>query len=79
MNYMIFVVGNRLMSSTVGAATSEATRTTNDEKLHFNGRRPTDIPPNYRFVFPEFLPDPDMNHRNNIREKLERYDMLDRR
>lgn len=33
----------------------------------------------YRFIYPEFLPDPDMKRRNAIREKLERYDMLNRR
>lgn len=41
--------------------------------------RKTPIPPNYRFVYPEFLPDPKMEHRHMIREKVERYDMLDRR
>jgi len=36
-------------------------------------------PPEYRFIFPEFLPDlgPDMRHP--VREKLERMDMLRRR
>jgi len=33
----------------------------------------------YRFVFPEFLPDPTYEFRNKIREKLERMDMLKRR
>jgi len=33
----------------------------------------------YRFVYPEFLPDPNMKYRNRIREKLERIDMLKRR
>jgi len=37
------------------------------------------IPSNYRFVYPEFLPDPKVEWRNPIREKLERLDMLDRR
>lgn len=32
-----------------------------------------------RFRYPEFLPDPKMEFRNPIREKLERRDMLDRR
>lgn len=34
---------------------------------------------NYRLVYPEFLPDPNPLYRNNIREKLERMDMLNRR
>ncbi|XP_047121426.1 39S ribosomal protein L19, mitochondrial [Schistocerca piceifrons] len=33
----------------------------------------------YRLIYPEFLPDPDMKKRNQIREKLERMDMLSRR
>lgn len=37
------------------------------------------IPPDYRFVYQEFLPDPKVEWRNSIREKLERQDMLDRR
>ncbi|KAH8329774.1 hypothetical protein KR074_004277 [Drosophila pseudoananassae] len=37
------------------------------------------IPANYRFIYPEFLPDPKIEWRNPIREKLERMDMLDRR
>ncbi|CAK9825749.1 39S ribosomal protein L19, mitochondrial [Anthophora retusa] len=34
---------------------------------------------NYRFIYPEFLPDPNPLYRNPIREKLERMDMLARR
>jgi large subunit ribosomal protein L19 len=30
-------------------------------------------------VYPEFLPDPRLDHRNKLREKLERMDMLNRR
>ncbi|XP_054737864.1 39S ribosomal protein L19, mitochondrial-like [Anastrepha obliqua] len=37
------------------------------------------IPSNYRFIYPEFLPDPKVEWRNPVREKLERMDMLDRR
>jgi len=33
----------------------------------------------FRFVYPEFLPDPKLDWRNRIREKLERIDMLRRR
>lgn len=36
-------------------------------------------PPNYRFIYPEFLPDPKLEWRNQVREKLERMDMLNRR
>ncbi|XP_076761229.1 mitochondrial ribosomal protein L19 [Xylocopa sonorina] len=34
---------------------------------------------NYRFLYPEFLPDPNPLYRNSMREKLERMDMLARR
>ena len=36
-------------------------------------------PQEYRFIYPEFLPDPRPQFRNAIREKLERKDMLARR
>lgn len=32
-----------------------------------------------RFIYPEFLPDPNPEHRNALREKLERLDMIARR
>lgn len=37
------------------------------------------VPVNYRFMYPEFLPDPKMEWRNSLREKLERMDMIQRR
>jgi large subunit ribosomal protein L19 len=37
------------------------------------------VPQNYRFVYPEFLPDPNLEFRNFVREKLERSDMMRRR
>lgn len=37
------------------------------------------VSPSYRFMYPEFLPDPKPEWRNLIREKLERKDMLARR
>lgn len=45
------------------------------------GRRPRLLNPmlEYRHIFPEFLPDPNPNWRNSLREKLERADMLKRR
>lgn len=39
----------------------------------------TVAPPEFRFIYPEFLPDPNMQRRNKLREKLERMDMLQRR
>jgi len=40
---------------------------------------PATAPLEYRYIFPEFLPDPNMKHRNKLREKLERADMIQRR
>lgn len=37
------------------------------------------IPSKYRYIYPEFLPDPEVGRRNFLREKLERQDMLSRR
>ncbi|GAB0097968.1 39S ribosomal protein L19, mitochondrial [Sergentomyia squamirostris] len=37
------------------------------------------VPPEFRHVYPEFLPDPRIEFRNPVREKLERMDMLNRR
>ncbi|XP_015117394.1 39S ribosomal protein L19, mitochondrial [Diachasma alloeum] len=37
------------------------------------------VPSQYRFVYPEFLPDPTPGFRNHLREKLERIDMMARR
>ncbi|KAK0167863.1 hypothetical protein PV327_001718 [Microctonus hyperodae] len=37
------------------------------------------VPSEYRFVYPEFLPDPAPAHRNALRERLERMDMVARR
>lgn len=36
-------------------------------------------PPDYRFQYREFLPDPRQRFRNAVKERLERKDMLDRR
>lgn len=37
------------------------------------------VPSNCRYIYPEFLPDPKMEWRNSLREKLERIDMIQRR
>lgn len=42
-------------------------------------QRITTAPAEYRFIYPEFLPDPKVEWRNPVKEKLERLDMLDRR
>ena len=40
---------------------------------------PPAAPPEYRFIYPEFLPSTNMQYRNKLREKLERVDMMQRR
>lgn len=47
-----------------------------ESKMH---EKTVSIPSNSRFVYPEFLPDPDMKYRHPIKEKIERQDMLNRR
>nr|XP_012218031.1 PREDICTED: 39S ribosomal protein L19, mitochondrial [Linepithema humile] len=53
------------------------------KETHSNKEQNTEqkkaIPSRYRFIYPEFLPDPDVRYRNALREKLERMDMMARR
>ncbi|KYQ48879.1 39S ribosomal protein L19, mitochondrial [Trachymyrmex zeteki] len=51
----------------------------NNKKAKQNIEQRKAIPNRYRFIYPEFLPDPDPKYRNLLREKLERMDMLARR
>lgn len=56
---------------TVSESENHPTRSdVNEEKL---SRR------DYRFIFPEFLPDPNIKFRNTIAEKLQRNDLIARR
>ncbi|XP_045454673.1 39S ribosomal protein L19, mitochondrial [Melitaea cinxia] len=52
-----------------------------DEKERVAGRKKRSYNPilENRFIYPEFLPDPNPNWRNSLREKMERADMLKRR
>nr|SVE70727.1 EOG090X0F2L [Daphnia similis]SVE71353.1 EOG090X0F2L [Daphnia similis]SVE72612.1 EOG090X0F2L [Daphnia similis] len=52
-----------------------STQKTGDE----SGNTVIVAPPEFRFMYPEFLPDPAMETRNRLKEKLERMDMLQRR
>lgn len=56
-------------------AQSEPAKQTKDGQ---KGRKSI-APLNFRFIYPEFLPNPDIKRRNYIREKLERLDMMSRR
>ncbi|XP_050532657.1 39S ribosomal protein L19, mitochondrial [Daktulosphaira vitifoliae] len=51
---------------------------TNSEKI-LKPERKSVVPANSRYIYPEFLPDPKMQWRNSLREKLERMDMIQRR
>lgn len=52
-----------------------------DEKERVAGRKKGSYNPilENRLIYPEFLPDPNPNWRNSLREKMERADMLKRR
>lgn len=51
---------------------------TNKERTNLEKLK-SSMPDNTRYVYPEFLPDPDMKYRHPIKEKIERQDMLNRR
>jgi len=57
------------------ASAKEKTSESKQEKIDHESLSRRD----YRFIFPEFLPDPNPKFRNELRERLERKDMLDRR
>ncbi|CAH2095207.1 unnamed protein product [Euphydryas editha] len=59
----------------------EKTEIVVDEKERIPGRKTRSYNPilENRHVYPEFLPDPNPNWRNSLREKMERADMLKRR
>nr|CAG4642844.1 EOG090X0F2L [Evadne anonyx] len=60
------------------AATAEATEKSNLQKTE-NKDAETVVPPEYRFIYPEFLPEPAIQRRNRLGERLERMDMIQRR
>lgn len=63
-----------------GGPSQQQTRQSPNPPTSTSGtERKSIVPPEYRFVYQEFLPDPKLEWRNPIREKLERMDMLDRR
>jgi len=62
----------RITTSTRILSTSCIFRQSSDNETRLSRR-------DYRFVFPEFLPDPNPKFRNPLSEKLQRKDMLTRR
>ncbi|XP_011637360.1 39S ribosomal protein L19, mitochondrial [Pogonomyrmex barbatus] len=67
----------RANSST--AAQNSIQKLQNDKITEQNVEQKKTVLDKYRFVYPEFLPDPNPLYRNSLREKLERMDMLARR
>jgi len=67
------VSGIRCYASEVNAEQDEESTNTQQTDEHEISRR------DFRFIFPEFLPDPKPEWRNTIAEKLSRRDMLNRR
>ncbi|XP_026735587.1 39S ribosomal protein L19, mitochondrial [Trichoplusia ni] len=68
----------RVLSTLPEKAEVEVATVTKKEK-HIRTRGSRNSALENRFVYPEFLPDPNPNWRNSLREKLERADMLKRR
>lgn len=70
-------------STAVDVACNESSDSKNVDKRPTSNRikktTTNSYPSNYRFVYPEFLPNPIQQMRNSIREKIERKDMLARR
>jgi len=64
-------------SSTVAQEPVQESQNTTKTKQNIEQKKA--IPDRYRFIYPEFLPDPNPTYRNVLREKLERMDMLARR
>nr|CAG4647457.1 EOG090X0F2L [Megafenestra aurita]SVE92695.1 EOG090X0F2L [Megafenestra aurita] len=54
-------------------------RASNQNSTGASGNTVVVAPPEFRFIYPEFLPDPKPEYRNKLKEKLERIDMLQRR
>lgn len=80
--WYLFALGIRLISTTpenpVASESPIKASKLDQGKASRDARSPA-IPAEYRYIYPEFLPDPKLEFRNSIREKLERLDMLNRR
>lgn len=69
----------RVLSTLPEKAEEVEVATVTKKEKHIRTRGSRNSPLENRFVYPEFLPDPNPNWRNSLREKLERADMLKRR
>jgi len=66
--------------STVNELAAKAESTRNSD-IQGDGSKDAEsvVPPEYRFIYPEFLPEPAIQRRNKLGERLERMDMIQRR
>lgn len=76
--FLLFVAKeSRRCSSTIS---TESLEKNSQDTTNVNiGLKDETVSLDHRFIYPEFLPDPNPLHRNYIREKLERMDMIARR
>lgn len=73
---------NKLLTSLVKAISCMSTATENLKVPATQNEKEANTPKSqsfYRYIYPEFLPDPDVAFRNSLRERLERSDMIARR
>lgn len=80
--FNFFFIVLQVSRSSSNASLSDVQQQSADESVsgkQIKPERKSVVPSNYRFVYPEFLPDPKMEWRNALREKLERMDMIQRR
>lgn len=78
-NIKIIFSDNVVGGSKSTVASNSIRETHSNKQPEQNTEQKRAVPNRYRFVYPEFLPDPDVKYRNALREKLERMDMLARR
>ncbi|GAB1864907.1 Large ribosomal subunit protein bL19m [Camponotus japonicus] len=73
------VLYNATRKNTTRVVSNSTEESHSNEISKQNVKQKKVIPDRYRFMYPEFLPDPNPLYRNALREKLERIDMLARR
>lgn len=79
MSSLYISVSSRLLSTTANPELQvELEQKTEDINVSPT-KNSSSVPLEFRFLYPEFLPDPKIEWRNPVREKLERLDMLSRR
>lgn len=80
-NELIFFTVLQVSKSSSNVALSDDQQSPADSVTDKQAKpeRKSVVPTNCRYVYPEFLPDPKMEWRNSLREKLERMDMIQRR